>query len=103
MSDPYPATWTLDQILPRKNLIWALARAPDLHLNIHLLVTSSNNSTQKFHTFPTNFQPGHLNMYAWHVTVPDSLSLSLDSLSLSTTTEKWQNVTFLIGYNLRTI
>ena len=30
-----------------------------------------------------------------------TLSLSLDSLS--TTTEKWQNVTFLIGYNSRTI
>ena len=26
--------------------IWALARAPDLHLNIHQLVTSSNNTTQ---------------------------------------------------------
>ena len=60
--------------------IWALARAPDLHLNIYQLVTSSNNSTQKFHTFQTNFQPGHLNIDAWHVTVPDSLSLSLDSL-----------------------
>ena len=35
--------------------IWALARAPDLHLNIHELVTSSNNSTLKF--FPgVNFK-----------------------------------------------
>ena len=59
--------------------IWALARAPDLHLNIHQLVTSSNNSTQKFHTFPTNFQPGHLNKDTWNVTVPDSLSLSLST------------------------
>ena len=79
--------------------IWALTRATDLHLNVHQLVTSSNNSTQKFHTFPTNFQPGHLNKDTWNVTVPDSLSLD----SLSTTTEKWQNVTFLIGYNSRTI
>ena len=31
-------------------LIWAQARAPDLHLNIHQLVTSSSNSTQNFYT-----------------------------------------------------
>ena len=78
-------------------LIWALARAPDLHLNIHQLVTSSSNSTKNFHTFPTNCQPGHLNIYAWHVTVPDS------RLSTLSTTEKQQNVTFLIGYNSRTV
>ena len=57
-------------------IIWALGRAPDLHWNIYQLIISSNNGTQKFHTFPTNFQPGQLNKYARHVTVPDSLSLS---------------------------
>ena len=47
-------------------IIWALARAPNLHSNIHKSVKSSNNSTynkpQKFQedrTVPTNFQPGH--------------------------------------------
>ena len=54
-------------------LLRALARAPDLHVNIHQLVTSSNNSTQKFHTFPTKFQPGQLIKDAWDVTGPDSL------------------------------
>ena len=85
-------------------IIWALARAPDLHLNIRQLVTSSNNSTQKFHTFPPNFQPGHLNKDTWNVTVPDSLSLSLSlSLDSLSPTEKRQNVTFLIGYNSSTV
>ena len=51
----------------RYKYIWALARAPDLHLNIHQLVTSSHNSTHKFHTFPTNFQQGHVTVLS-----PDS-------------------------------
>ena len=48
-------------------------KGPDLHLSYHQLITSFNNSTQHATKFPTNFQPGHLlNLYAWHVTVPDS-------------------------------
>ena len=61
-----------------------VARAPDLHLNIHQLLKSFNNSTQHTTKVPhlaTNFQPGHFNIDTWNVTVPDSL----DSLS---TTEK---------------
>ena len=78
----------------RRRVIWALARAPDLHLIIHQLVTSSNNSLQKFHTFPTNFQLGHSNKDTWNVTVPGSLSRR---------PKKGQNVTFLSGYNSRTV
>ena len=82
--------------------IWALARAPDLHLNIHQLVTSSNNSTQKFHTFPTNFQPGHLNKDTWNVTVPDSLDSRLSTLD-SLDDRKTAKRDFFTEYNSKII
>ena len=85
--------------------IWALARAPDLHININQFVTSSNNSIQ--HTTKVLHLPDELSARAlykdtWNVTVPDSLSLSL---SLSTLRPKngktWQKMSHMLDWFCR--
>ena len=45
-----------------KSILWALARAPDLHANIHRLLTSFNNSIQ------------HLIMVPWRLHISDELA-----------------------------
>ena len=81
-------------------VIWALARAPDLHWNVHQLVTSSNNSIQ--HTIKV---PDELSARALKHICMACYGTRLSRLSLSrlSTTEKQQNVTFLIEYNSRTV
>ena len=52
----------------QQSRVWALARSPDLHSNIHQLIASSNTSIQhpikvprkqEERLFPTILQPGH--------------------------------------------
>ena len=59
--------------------IWALARAPDLHSNIHQLLTSSNNSLRHPMIVPRKSHISDeltaraLNKDTWNVKVPVSL------------------------------
>ena len=88
-------------MIKTSSFIWALARAPDLHLNIHQLVTSSINSKQ--HTTKVPHLPDELAARALKHRYMVCYGTRLSRLSTLSTTEKRQNVTFLIGYNSRTV
>ena len=71
-------------------LIWALARAPDLHWDIHQQITSSNNSTQQPKKVPWWTKPSRRTFskgtitYVYEVLRYPTLS-NLSNLSLPTT------------------
>ena len=59
-------------------VVWALARAPDLHWNGHQLIKSSNNGIHhpikvpRRNHIPDELAARALNKDTWNVTVPDS-------------------------------